>query len=185
MFERFHKDARRVVVAAQEEARHLGHDRVGTVHLLLGFITNEGGTAGTALREHGLRPDDLRERVRRASWADHVSGAIDGDALASIGIDLDEVRRTVEATFGEGALERGRQKKGHIPFTPQAKKCLELSLRSAIALKQKEISTGHLLLGLLRATGDDNLALQVLRDAEVDLDALRDTTTALLRAQAA
>ncbi|GAA2087249.1 Clp protease N-terminal domain-containing protein [Actinomadura alba] len=185
MFERFHKDARQVVVAAQQGARDLGHDRIGTVHLLLGLIEDEGGTAGGALREHGLRAGDLRERVRRVSWADHASGAIDGNALASIGIDLDEVRRTVEATFGEGALERGRAKKGHIPFTPQAKKCLELSLRSAIALKHKEISSGHMLLGLLRATGEDNLALQVLRDAEVDLDALRDTTTALLRAEAA
>nr|WP_312881468.1 Clp protease N-terminal domain-containing protein [Actinomadura alba] len=54
-----------------------------------------------------------------------------------------------------------------------------------MALKHKEISSGHMLLGLLRATGEDNLALQVLRDAEVDLDALRDTTTALLRAEAA
>jgi ATP-dependent Clp protease ATP-binding subunit ClpA len=185
MFERFHQNARQVIIAAQEEARALGHNRIGTVHLLLGLVKDEDGTGGGALREHGLRPGDLRERVRHVTWADHTVGAIDGQALASIGIDLDEVRRTVEASFGEGALDIGRKTKGHIPFTPQAKKCLELSLRSATALKQRHICSGHILLGVLRATGDDNLALQVLREAKVDLDALRTTTTTLLQADAA
>ncbi|MBC6458111.1 Clp protease N-terminal domain-containing protein [Actinomadura sp. HBU206391] len=185
MFERFGQDARQVVIVAQEEARALGHDRVGSVHLLLALAKDEDGAGGDALREHGLRLNDLRARVRRLAWADQSSGPIDGQALASIGIDLDEVRRTVEATFGEGALDIGHRTKGHVPFTPQAKKCLELSMRSAIALKQKHIRSGHMLLGLLRATGDDNLALQVLRDSEVDLDALRTTTTTLLRAHAA
>jgi ATP-dependent Clp protease ATP-binding subunit ClpA len=185
MFERFHKDARQAVVTAQEEALALGHNRIGTVHLLLGLINDQEGTAGEALREHGLRAGDLRERVRRVAWADHTADPIDRQALASIGIDLDAVRRSVEASFGEGALESGRRTKGHLPFTPQAKKSLELSLRSAIALKQKHIESGHVLLGVLRATGDDNLALQVLTDAQVDLDGLRSTATRLLRSDAA
>lgn len=105
--------------------------------------------------------------------------------LATIGIDLDEVRRSVEASFGEGALESGRIGGGHIPFTPQAKKTLELSLRSALALKHKFFCSGHVLLGLLRAPGDDNLALQVLGDADVDIEALRTTTTSLIPTRAA
>jgi ATP-dependent Clp protease ATP-binding subunit ClpA len=183
MFERFSRDARDVVVASQEESRRLGHDRVGTVHLLLGMLGDEDGTAGQALRRHGVDLDRLRELVR------HVVGAgrtpLDGDALAVIGIDLDAVRQAVEASFGEGALERGRSVKGHIPFTPQAKKSLELALRSALALKHKRICGGHLLLGVLRATGDDNLALQVLTEAQVDLAGLKATATELLRADAA
>jgi ATP-dependent Clp protease ATP-binding subunit ClpA len=183
MFERFSHDARNAVVGAQEESRSLGHDRMGTVHLLLGMAKDEDGTAGQALRRHGVDLDRLRERVRHAVGAGHPP--LDRDALAAIGIDLDAVRRTVEASFGEGALERGRSVKGHIPFTPQAKKSLELALRSALALKHKRIRSGHLLLGVLRATGDDNLALQVLTEAEVDLSGLRATATELLRAEAA
>jgi ATP-dependent Clp protease ATP-binding subunit ClpA len=179
MFERFQQDARMIVVSAQEESRDLGHNRIGTVHLLLGLAKDEDGTAGHALREHGVRLDDLRARVVRLAGAGNLANPLDGQALAAIGIDLDEVRRTVEASFGAGALDRGRRTKGHLPFTPQANKSLERSLRSAIALKHKSICSGHLLLGLLRATGSDNLALQVLADA----GALRSTADRLLRAK--
>jgi ATP-dependent Clp protease ATP-binding subunit ClpA len=189
MFERFSRDARQVVEHAREESRRLGHGRIGTVHLLLGLVEDTGG-AGQALREHGLRPDDVRERVLRlvgtGPETDHAN-PLDGDALAAIGIDLDEVRRTVEAGFGEGALDLGSgsgwgRRSG---ITAQARKTLELSLRSALALKQRRICSGHLLLGLLRATGADNLALQVLTEADVDLDALRATTTRFVQADAA
>jgi ATP-dependent Clp protease ATP-binding subunit ClpA len=182
MFERFTDDARDAVKRAQEESRQLGHKHIGTVHLLLALYGGDGA-GGRALREHGLEFDDLRERARRLVGSGE--DPIDGAALATIGIDLDEVRRAVEAEFGEGALERGRTGPGHIPFTPQAKKALELSLRSALALKHKHISSGHVLLGLLRATGDDNLALQVLTDAEIDIDELRTTATRLIQAHAA
>ncbi|HEY7482957.1 MAG TPA: Clp protease N-terminal domain-containing protein [Streptosporangiaceae bacterium] len=180
MFERFRKDARAVVVLAQDEARRLGHRSIGTVHLLLGLLNEQDGAGGRALREHGLDLDAMRARVGRLAG---LGDPLDGEALATIGIDLDAVRQSVEAAFGAGALEGGRR--GHIPFTPQAKKSLELSLRSALALKHKYICSGHVLLGLLRATGDDNLAVEVLADAEVDVDALRDTTTRFIQADAA
>jgi hypothetical protein len=193
MFERFSRDARQVVVYAREESRRLGHRRIGTVHLLLGLAEDADGAAGQAFREHGLRPDDLRARVRRLAGDGQDDGQqadpLDEEALAAIGIDLAEVRRTVEAGFGEGALElaggRGAGRRGRSSITAQARKSLELSLRSAIALKHRRIGSGHLLLGLLRATGDDNLALQVLADADVDLAALRATATRFIQADAA
>jgi ATP-dependent Clp protease ATP-binding subunit ClpA len=197
MFERFSKDARQVVVQAREESRALGHRRIGTVHLLLGLAVDPDGAAGRALREHGLRPDDLRARVRRLAGDgqadEHDYGPetdpLDEEALAAIGIDLAEVRRTIEAGFGEGALEVFSERESgwrrRSSITAQARKTLELSLRVAIARKERRISSGHLLLGLLRATGRDNLALQVLTDAEVDVDALRTTATRLLQADAA
>ena len=91
-------------------------------------------------------------------------GPDDAAALRAIGIDLDEVRRHLEETFGEGALERVTWKRGrrwrkrcdgpsigHIPFTPRAKKVLELALREALALQHKRIGTEHILLGLIRS----------------------------------
>jgi ATP-dependent Clp protease ATP-binding subunit ClpA len=181
MFERFTDDARDAVKRAQEESRRLGHRHIGTVHLLLAVRAGTGAGAN-ALSRHGLELDDLRERVRRLAGTGE--DPIDGAALATIGIDLDEVRRAVEAEFGEGALESGRPRRGHIPFTPQSKKALELSLRSALALKHKHISSGHILLGLLRATGD-NLSLELLAEAGVDPEELRTTTTKLIQATAA
>lgn len=181
MFERFTKDARQTVVQAQEECQRLGHSRVDTAHLLLALLNNGDGPGARALKEHQLKADDLRERARQLAGT--AQGALDGEALATIGIDLDEVRRTVEATFGTGALDRGR--KGHKPFSPQAKKTLELALREAIALRQRHICGGHILLGLLRATGNDNIARRILSDAGVDLTALRTTTTRIIQADAA
>lgn len=182
MFERFTNDARQVVTQAQEECRSLGHSSIGTVHLLLGLSAGDGAGA-RALHEHGLGPADLRERVRRLAGLG--PDPIDGAALAVIGIDLDEVRRAVEAAFGAGALDAGRQVKGHIRFTPQAKKTLELSLRSALALKHKSINSGHVLLGLLRSRDADNLALEILADADVDADALATTATKIVQSNAA
>lgn len=181
MFERFQRDARQTVVRAQEEARRLGHDRIDTVHLLIALAGQGDGAGAQALREHGLEAEALRERVRLMPGLG--AGPLDGDALASIGIDLDEVRRAVEANFGSGALDQGRAK--HRPFGAQAKKALELSLREAIALKHRHIGGGHVLLGLLRASGSDNAALRVLTDAGVDPAELRATATRLIRSDAA
>jgi ATP-dependent Clp protease ATP-binding subunit ClpA len=137
MFERFTKGARAVVVAAHTEAR----DRIGPEQLLLGIATTPG-RAGEVLARHGATPDALRAAVSRP--------AMDPEALAALGIDLDEIRRRAEASFGPGALERRRRRGGHVPFTPGAKKALELSLREALALGDREIGAEHLLLGLLR-----------------------------------
>ena len=100
--------------------------------------------------------------------------ALDAAALGTVGIDLDAVRESVEATFGPGALDapRGRRApKGHLPFTPRAKKVLELSLREALALKSRSIADGHIALGLLRE--GEGLAMKVIHDRGVDAETLR------------
>jgi len=178
MFERFTHDARVVVVEAQEEATRLHHGRIGTEHLLLALLRRNTPTTAV-LRRHGL----TREAVT-ASVVGYVGqGDLDAQALTALGIDLDAVRTTVEATFGPGALDaeaprRGSGRAGHIPFSPRAKKVLELSLRETLALKQNAISDGHIALGLLRE--GEGLAAKVLHDLGVDLvDLRRDVVAAL------
>ena len=166
MFERFAKDARAAVVGAQEVARDTGSRSIDTRHLLL-VLAEQPGSAHRALRAVGADLEALATTVRADLWA----GALDGDALAGLGIDLDAVRRRADAVFGPDSLERaGRTPAGHIPFTPDAKKALELALREAIRLKQKRIHTGHLMLGILRA---DSAGQALLQQAQVDTDALR------------
>jgi ATP-dependent Clp protease ATP-binding subunit ClpC len=135
MFERFTDEARRVIVLAQEEARMLNHNYIGTEHILLGLI-REG---------HGV-------------------GA---KALESMGISLDAVRHEVEEIIGRGQEARS----DHIPFTPRAKKVLELSLREALALGHTYIGTEHILLGLIRA--GNGVAPQVLVKLGAELNRTR------------
>ncbi|GAA0211448.1 hypothetical protein GCM10009527_004370 [Actinomadura nitritigenes] len=180
MFERFTEDARRVVVLAQEDARMLNDHHIGTEHLLLAFCTHGHALSGT-LRAHGLEASDLRARIARHG------GGLDPEALRTLGIDLDAVREATEEAFGEGALDappgrRGRPT-GHIPFTPKAKKALELSLRHAVRLKQKQIRSGHILLGVLH--DEDFLAVRLATEAGVDVPGLRADITRLLTAEAA
>lgn len=168
MFERFTDDARDVVVQAQAEARALGHAYIGTEHLLLGAAAT-GGDAGRVLAGHGATPDALRAAIR----AEVGDSTLDAAALATLGIDLDEIRRRVEATFGEGALERRRPARGgHVPFTPRAKKSLELALREAIAHGDRHIGTEHVVLGTLR--DEKALARCILRRAGADPDRIRE-----------
>ncbi len=170
MFERFTSEARATVVGAQQEARRLGAERIGTEHLLLAQLRLDTPTTAV-LRRHGLDHDDVAEAV-----AAHLGGEdLDAAALSTLGIDLDAVRSTVEEVFGPGALEdrgsRRRQERGHIPFTPQAKKVLELSLREALAMRSKTIADGHIALGLVR--DGQGLAMDVLRDRGIDPQVLR------------
>ena len=176
MFERFTSEARQTVVGAQEEARRLHAARIGTEHLLLALLAQEGSASAAALARHGLAHDSVAETIRG-----YGTGELDAEALTTLGIDLDAVRDRVEATFGPGALERvpGRAA-DHIPFSPRAKKVLELSLREAIALKQKTISDGHIALGLVRE--GEGLAMKVLADLGVDAEALRRDVRAALQA---
>jgi ATP-dependent Clp protease ATP-binding subunit ClpA len=134
MFERFTNSARRVVVLAQEEARLLSHNYIGTEHLLLGLLGEPGSIAGQVLK--------------------------------SFGITRDIGRREVEERIGLGK----KALTGHIPFTPRAKKVLELSLREALSLGHNYIGTEHILLGLIRE--GDGVAAQVIRD-RADLAQLR------------
>jgi ATP-dependent Clp protease ATP-binding subunit ClpA len=162
MFERFTESARQCVTAAEAESRHLLSGHIGTEHLLIAVADEPRGLGGRILRDLGLTPDALRDEA--SSYAG--PSPIDPDALATLGIDFDEVKRRVEETFGPGALSRGRAGKC-VPFSPPAKKSLELSLRSALALNDKFIGSEHLLLGLART--DEGTAARIL--AEHGLDA--------------
>ena len=142
MFERFTDRARRVVVLAQEEARLLNHNYIGTEHILLGLIHEGEGVAARGMQ--------------------------------SLGISLDSVRSQVVETIGQGH----QSPSGHIPFTPRAKKVLELSLREALQLGHNYIGTEHILLGLIRE--GDGVAAQVLEKLGADLPKVRHTVIQLL-----
>jgi len=142
MFERFTDRARRVVVLAQEEARLLNHNYIGTEHILLGLISEGEGVAAKALE--------------------------------SLGVSLDSVRSQVEEIIGTGSSSP----QGHIPFTPRAKKVLELSLREALQLGHNYIGTEHILLGLIRE--GEGVAAQVLQKLGADLGRVRQQVIQLL-----
>lgn len=181
MFERFTTAARQVVVRARAEAEELGHAYTGTEHLLLGVLADPSDPAAALLVAQGLDHATVRAAVVRAVGGGGPDG--DAEALASIGVDLDAVRAAVEAEFGEGALAAAGpgepRRRGWLrgavtdrsPFTPRAKKVLELGLREALRLKDREIAVRHLLLGLLREGG--GLGVKVIADRGVDLAALR------------
>jgi ATP-dependent Clp protease ATP-binding subunit ClpC len=142
MFERFTDRARRVVVLAQEEARMLNHNYIGTEHILLGLI--------------------------------HEGEGVAAKALESMGISLEAVRSQVEDIIGQGQAAPT----GHIPFTPRAKKVLELSLREALQLGHNYIGTEHILLGLIRE--GEGVAAQVLQKLGADLNRVRQQVIQLL-----
>jgi ATP-dependent Clp protease ATP-binding subunit ClpA len=151
MFERFTAEARMTVSGAYEEARSLGHDFIGTEHLVI---------AGSEFA--GLDAEELRAEV---------GANRDAEALATLGIDLDEVRDRVESAFGEGALSGRRQCGGRLPFTKRSKKAMELALREAIRAGDREIGTRHVLLGVLRE--GDGLGARLLAAHGVTVDRLR------------
>ncbi|MBH0778362.1 Clp protease N-terminal domain-containing protein [Nocardia bovistercoris] len=192
MFERFSKSARIAVVAAQEGAREVGSSDIDVEHVLLGLLENAEPEVKALLAEVGLTYDGvLRTLTEQGEVTPGTTGeplgAEDAEALRSIGIDLDAVRRSLEATFGEDALDRpvpesrgflGRWLHGgHIPFTRDAKKILELALREAIARKDRSIESGHVLLAILRAPNRTTSALFGGQDA---ITALRPKVQALL-----
>jgi Clp amino terminal domain, pathogenicity island component len=147
MFERFTDRARRVVVLAQDEARRLDHNYIGTEHLLLGLI--------------------------------HEGEGVAAKALGSLGISLDAVRQQVEEIIGRGQ----HAPTGHIPFTPRAKKVLELSLSESLQLGQHYIGTEHILLGLIHE--GDGVAAQVLVKLGADRKRVRQQVIQLLHGQQA
>ena len=184
MFERFTDRARHALVVAQVEAKELGHDFLGTEHLLLGLLDGEG-VAARVLRAEGIEGAEVRAAIlaRIGSGPAERRNVDDAEALAAIGIDLDQVRAAVEESFGEGALERrpllvgsgrrGRRRSrvlGAPPFAPRMKKVLDLSLREALALKHGYIGTEHLLLAVVRE--GEGVAAQLLAE-RTDLGALR------------
>jgi ATP-dependent Clp protease ATP-binding subunit ClpC len=146
MFERFTDRARRVVVLAQEEARMLNHNHIGTEHILLGLI--------------------------------HEGEGVAAKTLESLGISLEVVRQQVSEIIGQGQ----QAPSGHIPFTPRAKRVLELSLREAKELGHSYIGTEHILLGLIRE--GEGVAAQVLVKLGADLDRARQQVIQLLHGRA-
>jgi ATP-dependent Clp protease ATP-binding subunit ClpA len=194
VFERFTDHARGTVVYAQYEARGLHHNYIGTEHLLLGLLRDSTSVGRKALDRLGVHLDDVRSEVVRVVGEGRPGtlGQEDAIALRAIGIDLDEVRRRIEETFGEGTLEpdprvsrrRLRRRRcergsiGHIPFTPRAKKVLELALRESKALLHGYIGTEHILLGLVRER--DGLAAEMLAERDVAADRVRIVVNELL-----
>ena len=166
MFERFTKEARAAVTGAQDVARECGSRTIDSRHLLVAVV--ESSTeVGVALRASGSEPPAFASLLRSELRAD----GLDPEALAALGIDLDAVRDRVEATFGPDALDAPRRgRRGHLPFTKDARKTIELSLREAIRLEQRTIRSAHLLLGLLHA---DNPGRNALIRADVDIQTLR------------
>jgi ATP-dependent Clp protease ATP-binding subunit ClpA len=142
MFERFTSRARNVIVSAQEEARALQHNYIGTEHLLLGLLRESEGLVARALHDRG--------------------------------VSLETTRQQIESVTGRGK----KVPKGHIPFTPRAKKVLELGLREALRLGHNYIGTEHLLLGLIRE--GDGLGARLLKDQAGDLDRVRTAVLDLL-----
>jgi len=136
VFERFTERARQVVVLAQDEARSLNHNYIGTEHLLLGLLREEEGVGASVLE--------------------------------SLGVTLEEVRAQVARIVGQGDDVMS----GQIPFTPRAKKVLELSLKEALRLGHNHIGTEHLLLGLARE--NQGVASRILLDFGVDAERVRD-----------
>jgi ATP-dependent Clp protease ATP-binding subunit ClpA len=168
MFERFSGEARNVVSTAQDEARSLRHQFIGTEHLLLAMLTTDG-VGGDLLKARGLSADAVRQQLREWEGPDP---RLDPDALATLGIDLDAVRRAAEDQFGPGALAANAKPmpKGHIPFSKRAKRVLELSLREAISLNSNSINSGHVLLGIIRE--ESGVGAGLIRSAGVDVDQL-------------
>jgi ATP-dependent Clp protease ATP-binding subunit ClpC len=135
VFERFTERARQVVVLAQDEARALKHNYIGTEHILLGLLREEEGLAARVLE--------------------------------SLEITVEEVRRAVAQVVGQG----DEVTMGQIPFTPRAKKVLELSLKEALAMSHNYIGTEHILLGLARE--NEGVAARILLDFDVDAETIR------------
>lgn len=168
MFERFAKAPKYAIVVAQEEARELRSPSIQVEHVLLGLLVAPDEGLRRLLAERGITAEGVRGELGRKRTGEPL-GEEDAEALRSIGIDLDAVRESLEATFGEDALERAvpaeKERRGlfrgakgmntgHIPFTRDAKKVLELSLRETIARGDDRIEAGHVLLGVLRAPND-------------------------------
>ena len=175
MFERFTHRARRVVLAAQSFAREHNAETVRSEHLLAALVTDPDGMAVAVLARFDVTRQDVEAEVANVRGSEPPPS--DAEALATLGIDLDEVRRQVEDAFGPGALDRTRAALGrgagvgHIPFDRSAKKVLELALREAIRLGHTFIGTEHLLLGMLHA--QTGAACPVLNALGVTQDAAR------------
>lgn len=166
MFERFSRPARTMVEGAVMAAHSAGDKDVRPEHLFVALLGEADGLAGRVLSDLGAPVDRILEELaaRRGRYVDGL-GEEDAEALATIGIDLDEVLKRI------GDEPGGRKARGRPRFSREAKKVLELSLREAIALQHNYIGTEHVLLGLVR--GGDPLVIDTLSAVEVTPKGLR------------
>jgi ATP-dependent Clp protease ATP-binding subunit ClpA len=192
MFERFAGPAREAVATALNEARHSGTNQIDCDHLLIALASADtdgaadnrtpdnraaDNIAAETLTAAGLSPNRLRSLAAigpHAATGTVDTGTLDADALAAIGIDLDAVRRAAENAFGPGSLDRrspDRRRPGRTRMTADAKRALELAIRAAHRGHDREITSGHLLLGILDQ--GHNRALTLLTSAEVQPADLR------------
>jgi ATP-dependent Clp protease ATP-binding subunit ClpA len=194
MFERFAGQAREAVITALNEARHSGTNQIGCEHLLIALASAGSGSADSGSADNvaaetltaaGLSPNRLRSLA--ATGPNPPTDTLDADALAAIGIDLDAVRRAAENAFGPGSLDRPslrRNRPGRTKMTADAKRALELAVRAARRRgvrevipsdqhrsQHREITSGHLLLGILDQ--GHNRALTLLTSADVQPAELR------------
>ncbi|MDN5852275.1 MAG: hypothetical protein L0K86_05380 [Actinomycetia bacterium] len=176
MFERFTEHARASVTAAMAIAEDVGARQLEPVHLLAA-IAEAGGPGGDALEFMGVESLHLGTAMR--------DDPLDADALAGLGVDLDEVRTHAEREFGAGALDRAprRTRRGRLPLSRPAKAAFGRALKEAAGRSQRWLDTGHLVLGLLDV--DAPRVRAVLASAEVDLGALRGDVERRIAASAA
>lgn len=172
MFERFTEPARRSVVLATEDARERRQTQIRTENVLIALYDSPSSPAALLLRAAGVERGDVDADITRMQRGEGP----DPEALATLGIDLDEVRRQAEEAFGPGALERtraarGRWPGGHIPFDRSTRKSLELALREALRLGHSSIGSEHILLGLLHT--ETGAAHHILTGRGVTLDGMR------------
>lgn len=185
MFERFTDRARRVLALAQDDALALGHNFLGTEHILLGLIEEADGVAGRALSGFGLDAATVRADIGDiVGCPGGAGGPIDAEVLRTIGIDLDEVIKASAESFGAHRVCKAMQtpgsgKVGAPAFVPRAKKVLELALREALTLGHNYIGTEHLLLAIIRE--GQGVAAQILVKRTPGLAAVREAVIETLQ----
>ncbi|MHB1930203.1 MAG: Clp protease N-terminal domain-containing protein [Acidimicrobiales bacterium] len=184
MFERFTPESKAVLTEAQDLALELGSRYIGAKHLLYGCAEGREETAGEPLHDVGITAASIRRLLPRVD--DQPAGQIDPEVLHAVGVDYQEVQAAVAATFGPGALDAAPDRRALTtrtrkpPFTPEAKRSLELALRSAQELHHHSIRPGHLLLGLLRLNAE--VVLEVVEQSDTDLAGLSAAVLARLSA---
>jgi ATP-dependent Clp protease ATP-binding subunit ClpA len=182
MFDRFTDQAREVVVVAQEEAIAAGHPWLGTEHLLVAMLRGEEDVPAEALGSLGVTSENIRADLMDAVGTPDrpTAGPLDRRALETIGIDVEEIRRRLEDSFGPGALEGTKAWKEMrcLRLDPTTKKVLQVALREAIRLGEKRVRPEHILLAIVRV--QDCLAAQLLAK-RVPLWLLREAVTERIR----
>jgi ATP-dependent Clp protease ATP-binding subunit ClpA len=186
VFERFTEPSRAVLVEAEDLAVELGSPWISPGHILYGCAAGREATAGKPLHDCGITAASIRRQLPRADGP--PAGPVDPGALSAIGIDYEGVRAAVEETFGPGALEAAPDRRVPMTrtrkprFTPEAKRSLELTVRTVKELHQGRIVPGHLLLGLLRL--DNELVSGLIEEAGTTVAALSAAVLSQLTAAA-